>query len=85
MRRIKLHRRATKYLRRMPRDRQAQMISSLEDVAALDDISTHPNIRSRSGADGWFRLRVGGYRAILQPWDGTILYVDYISTRGSAY
>jgi mRNA-degrading endonuclease RelE of RelBE toxin-antitoxin system len=87
MRRIKLHRRATRYLRRMPQDRQGQMVRALEEVAALDDLNSHPNIRSLTGQSDCFRLRVGIYRAILQPQDGEdpILYVDYIGPRGDAY
>lgn len=88
MRRIILHRRATRYLRRMPRERQTQMVAALEEVAGLDDISTHPGIRKLTGQDGWYRLRVGVYRAILQPReDGQVevLFVDYIGPRGDAY
>ena len=89
MRKIKLHRRATKYFRRMPRDRQLQMVAELEAVAALSDIAEHPNISQMQGnPQGWFRLRVGGYRALLQPIDeppALILYVDYIGPRGDAY
>lgn len=88
MRRIILHRRATRYLRRMPRDRQAQMVTALEEVAGLDDISTHPGVRKLTNQDGWYRLRVGVYRAILQPReDGEVevLLVDYIGPRGDAY
>jgi mRNA-degrading endonuclease RelE of RelBE toxin-antitoxin system len=88
MRRIILHRRATRYLRRMPRDRQAQMVASLEEIAALPDITAHPGIRKLTGQDGWFRLRVGVYRAILQPKENgevEVLFVDYIGPRGDAY
>ncbi len=89
MRKIKLHRRATKYFRRMPRDRQLQMVADLEEVAALPDIAEHPNISHMQGnPQGWFRLRVGSYRAVLQPQDDPpepILYVDYIGPRGDAY
>jgi mRNA-degrading endonuclease RelE of RelBE toxin-antitoxin system len=88
MRRVVLHRRATRYFRRMPRDRQVQMVAELEEVAALAAINTHPNIRSMTGQIGWFRLRVGVYRAVLQSRDEdeqAILYVEYIGPRGDAY
>lgn len=49
MRQIKLHRRATQYLRRMPRDRQIQMVAVLEEVAGYLDINTHPGIRKLTG------------------------------------
>ncbi len=89
MRRIVLHRKATRYLRRMPRDRQRQMVKALEEVAACDDIEGHPNVRSLSGAyAGRCRLRVGVYRAILVlgvESGEDVLYVDYIGPRGDAY
>jgi mRNA-degrading endonuclease RelE of RelBE toxin-antitoxin system len=89
MRKIKLHRRAMKYFRRMPRERQLQMVKVLEEIAALPDIVEHPNVIHMQGnPQGWFRLRVGGYRALLQPRDlpqDQILYVDYIGPRGDAY
>ncbi len=88
MRQIKLHRRASQYLQRMPRDRQIQMVAALEEVAGYADISTHPNIRKLTAQDGWFRLRVGIYRAILKPQESMeveVLFVDYIGPRGDAY
>ncbi|NOY00825.1 MAG: hypothetical protein GXP30_14010 [Verrucomicrobia bacterium] len=48
MRPIVFHRRADKYLDRMPRDRQIQIITALEEVAALEDILQHPNIKIMS-------------------------------------
>ena len=89
MREIVLHRRAEKNLSRMPRPRQIQMLTALEEIAALGNISDHPNIRALSGElAGWFRLRVGVYRAILQPREikaAEVLYVAYIGPRGDAY
>jgi mRNA-degrading endonuclease RelE of RelBE toxin-antitoxin system len=88
VRQIKLHRRATQYLRRMPRDRQTQMVAALEEVAGYPDINNHPGIRKLTGQEGWFRLRVGSYRAILQPQDSgeiEVLFVDYIGPRGDTY
>lgn len=89
MRRISLHRRAVKYLRRMPRERQVEVVRALEDLAALPKPADHPNVRPLAGEfSGWFRLRVGAYRAIVQARkegaDETI-YVDYIGPRGDAY
>jgi len=88
MREVLLHRRAERYLRRMPKARQAQMVAVIEEVAATDEVSRHPRVRSMTGKDGWYRLRVGDYRAVFQPREeGTleILYVDYIGPRGDAY
>lgn len=89
MREVVFHRRAVKYLRRMPQDRQAEMFHALDQVAALEEVTSHPNVKALSGQlSGWYRLRVGVYRAIFKPLeeDGKeILYVDYIGTRGDAY
>jgi mRNA-degrading endonuclease RelE of RelBE toxin-antitoxin system len=89
MRRIVLHRRAVKYLRRMPRERQAQIVQALEEIAALQNLADHPNIKALTGEfAGWFRLRTGLYRSIVQPRRDDaeeILYVDYIGPRGAAY
>jgi mRNA-degrading endonuclease RelE of RelBE toxin-antitoxin system len=89
MRRGVLHRRAVKYLRCMPRDRQAQIVQALEEIAAMQNLSDHPNIKALSGEfAGWFRLRTGIYRSIVQPRRedaDEVLYVDYIGPRGDAY
>ena len=89
MREIVLHRRADNYLDRMPRHRQVQMLTALEEVADLGNISDYPSIRALSGElAGWFRLRAGVYRAILQPRQvkaAEVLYVAYIGPRGDAY
>jgi mRNA-degrading endonuclease RelE of RelBE toxin-antitoxin system len=89
MRRITLHRRAVKYLRCMPRDRQAQLVQALEEIAAAQNLGEHPQIKVLSGEfAGWFRLRTGVYRSIIQPrQEGAdeVLYVDYIGPRGDAY
>ncbi len=88
MRRILLHRRAVKYLRCMPRERQQQVVQALEEVATLQNVAAHPNIKPLAGVfEGWFRLRTGVYRSILQPRraeEEEILYVDYIGPRGDA-
>ena len=89
MRRIVLHHRAVKYLRRMPRERQAQIVQALEEIAALQNLTDHPNIKPLVGEfAGWFRLRTGVYRSLVQPRRDDAeetLYVDYIGPRGDAY
>ena len=89
MRAIVFHRRAARYLGRMPRDRAIQVRDALREVAALDDISSHPNLKQMGGnMTGWSRLRVGSYRAILQITVikvGEVLYVDAIGPRGDIY
>jgi hypothetical protein len=44
MRAVVLPRRAARYLSKMPRDRAIQVRDALREVAALDEISSHPNI-----------------------------------------
>lgn len=51
----------------MPGDRQAQMRSALQAVAALSDPASSPNVRPMSGDwVGCQRLRVGSYRVIFR-------------------
>ena len=73
----------------MPRDRQVQIVQALEEIAALQNLSDHPNIKALSGEfAGWFRLRTGVYRSIVQPRredTDEVLYIDYIGPRGDAY
>jgi mRNA-degrading endonuclease RelE of RelBE toxin-antitoxin system len=89
MRAIIFHRRAARYLSRMPRDRAAQVRDALRAVAECAAITDHPNVRSMSGGmAGWFRLRVGSYRVILQVTVieiDEVLYVDAIGPRGDIY
>ena len=89
MRAIVFHRRAARYLGRMPRDRAVQVRDALREVAALANIADHPNTKSMSGEmAGWSRLRVGNYRAILQLTVieiDEVLYVDAIGPRGDIY
>jgi mRNA interferase RelE/StbE len=89
MRAIVFHRRAARYLSRMPRDRAIQVRDALREVAELAAITDHPNIKSMIGTmDGWFRLRVGSYHAILQVTlmeIDEVLYVDAIGPRGDIY
>ncbi len=89
MRKVVFHRSAAKYLKRMPRDRAIQTRDTLREVAALPNISDHPGIRRMSGEmAGWFRLRLGSYRAILQVTlveIEEILYVGAIGPRGDIY
>jgi mRNA interferase RelE/StbE len=89
MRSIVFHRRAARYLSRMPRDRAVQVRDALREVAELAAITDHPNIKSMSGGmTGWFRLRVGSYRAILLVTvmeRDEVLYVDAIGPRGDIY
>lgn len=89
MRAVVLHRRAARYLSKMPRDCAIQVRDALREVAALDEISSHPNIKQMGGnMAGWSRLRIESYRAILQITIievDDVLYVDAIGPRGDIY
>jgi|GEM_PF-5994230 len=49
MQAIVFHRRAARYLIRMPRDRAVQVRDSLREVAALANIADHPGIKTIAG------------------------------------
>lgn len=89
MREILFHRRAARYFRCMPKDRAIQVRDALRAVAALSNITDHPDVkRMRGEMEGWSRLRVGSYRAILQITVielDEVLYVDAIGPRGDIY
>ena len=89
MRAISFHRRAARYLARMPRDRAIQVKDALKEVAELEEIASHSSIKSMSGEmANWSRLRVGGYRAILKVSEvggKEVLYVDTLGPRGDVY
>jgi mRNA interferase RelE/StbE len=89
MRAIIFHRRAARYLSRMPRDRAVQIRDALREVANLPNINDHSNVKPMSGQlTGWSRLRVGSYRAILQVTFveiDEVIYVDAIGPRGDIY
>lgn len=89
MRPVFYHRHAVRYLRRMPEDRKQQVKDSVNEVAALDDVLSHPNVRvMKAEWEGCFRLRVGGYRAIfrlvVEP-DGEAIEVLLVGPRGDIY
>ncbi len=73
----------------MPADLRIRMIAALEEVAALSELATHPDVRRMKGdKKDWHRLRLGSYRAIMKvvvKQVGEVLYVDYIGPRGDAY
>lgn len=89
MREISYHKRAVKYLQRMPVDRKEQIKAALAQIASLQDPLTDPNVKSMSGNwESCQRLRIGSYRAIyrLVEQDGlSCLEVLHVGTRGDVY
>jgi mRNA-degrading endonuclease RelE of RelBE toxin-antitoxin system len=87
---IQLHRRhAARYLKKIPKKRQVQIVAALEEVASLKDIRTHPAIKELSGdVEGVYRLRVGSYRVLLRLIKENqieVIFVDRIGPRGDVY
>lgn len=89
MREVAYHRHAARYLRRMPADRKEQLKAALDQLAGLEELLSHPNVKPMSGDwSGCLRLRVGVYRAIFRPVDdaaGSRLEVLQVGPRGNIY
>jgi mRNA-degrading endonuclease RelE of RelBE toxin-antitoxin system len=67
MHRLELARRALRSLRRIPQDRARSIFAALDELAALPDPSTHPNVKAMKGDwKGCLRIRIGSYRAVFQ-------------------
>jgi mRNA-degrading endonuclease RelE of RelBE toxin-antitoxin system len=65
MREISYHKRAVKYLQRMPVDGKERIKAAIARVALLEDPLSDPNVKPMAGEwESCQRLRVGGYRAI---------------------
>ena len=82
---VVVHRRAARYLRRLPADQTNRIKSRLRELA--EDPLGGPDVREMKGRwEGYFRLRVGSRRVIFFVDDGDqIVYVDHIGPRGDVY
>ena len=72
---------AIKYLERLDAPTRARFI------AAFTDLSKEPpqgDIKSMTGQSGYYRLRVGGFRALYRV-ENNIIFVTNIDPRGQAY
>ncbi len=85
MYRVVVHRRAARYLQRLPRSQRERIQSLLRDVA-LEPVR-RPNVKPMVGEwQGYYRIRVGDTRIIF--WLDTqemTVYVDHIGPRGDVY
>jgi mRNA interferase RelE/StbE len=82
--RIRFSKQALKYLRKMPKNRAEDLQSALEQIA--DGSQAYGGDLIRLSNSRYFRLRVGGYRAILDILDDElILLVLKIGARGDVY
>ena len=90
MRTVVYHRKAQRYMRKMPPARKEQLKAAVREVAALEDPLTHPNVRlMRGNREGCMRLRVGDYRAIFHTLEDSpnpeILEVLTVGSHGDIY
>jgi mRNA interferase RelE/StbE len=81
---IRYTKQALKYLRKMPASRAEDLRSALEQIAVGSQ--TYHGDLIRLSNSRFFRLRIGGYRAILDIADDELtLLVLKIGTRGDVY
>lgn len=56
---------ATRALRRIQRNRAVQIVGAIKELATHETPALHPNVKQMKGDyKGFYRLRVGNYRAI---------------------
>jgi mRNA interferase RelE/StbE len=78
---VKLRKEALKYLARMNEPMRSAMVKALEGLAEEPPLG---DVKRLQGQDGFYRLRVGNYRAIYRV-DGAEIIVRAIAPRGEAY
>jgi mRNA interferase RelE/StbE len=85
MSKVVIHRRALRYLQRLPQPERERVRAALLRLA--EDIVGNPGVIQMAGEwEGYQRIRVGNLRVIF--WhDETddIIYVDHIGPRGDIY
>jgi mRNA interferase RelE/StbE len=85
MYRVVVHRRAARYLQRLPHAQRGRLQSLLSDLA-LEPVR-RPDVKPMVGEwKGYYRMRVGDVRIIF--WLDTqemTVYVDHIGPRGEVY
>jgi len=91
MHRVEFHKKATKSLKKIPRDRALQILKAVRALASLEDPSSHHQVITMQGDwAGHWRMRVGDYRVIFQlisedEDDLLIVWVNHIGSRGGIY
>jgi mRNA interferase RelE/StbE len=82
---VVVHRRAARYLRRLPTDQREAIKRRLRELA--DEPDRRADLIEMKGRwKGYHRLRIGSHRLILF-LDGqeSVIYVDHIGPRGDVY
>ena len=84
MTRVIVHKRAAKYLRKLPAPDKERIKETLKQLEEKTDL---PGIKAMAGDwTGYYRLRIGNFRVIfwIEETDD-IIYVDHIGSRGDIY
>lgn len=82
---VVVHRRAARYLQRLPADRKEHIKDRLRALAA--DPSTYPGVQLMKGTwTGYQRIRIGSLRIIFTiDRPSQTLFVDHIGPRSDVY
>lgn len=85
MNRVIVHKRAAKYLKKLPYAMQNRIKETLRELAA--DPTSYSGVVQMSGNwAGYYRIRVGDVRIIYWPdAKNSVIYVDHIGPSGSVY
>lgn len=85
MYKVTIHRRASRYLKKLPTPEKENIKKSLRKLA-LDPFH-NPNVKHMVGEwKGYHRIRIGNVRVIF--WidqEEKMIYIDHISPRGDVY
>lgn len=83
--RVVVHRRAARYLQRLPTQEKNRIVTALQELAG--DPLKRPGVKAMLGRwSGYHRLRVGGTRIIFTVVaEKEVVYVDHIGPRGDVY
>ncbi len=61
MHQVKFHKRALRSLKRIPPDRQKQIVAAIDELADTDDPAAHHSVKAmRCNWKGHYRMRVEG-------------------------
>jgi mRNA interferase RelE/StbE len=78
---VQIHHIAGKYPDRLPEPALSRIKSAL---AGLGEEPPDGDIRPLAGQEGYFRLKIGGYRVLFRYRDNTV-FVTHIDPRGQSY
>lgn len=95
MHKVTYSRKAVRSLCRIPQDRSAQIVGSINELATYENLTLHPKVKQMKGNyTGFYRIRAGDYRAIFalnpdleaEPYKKLLLInVSAVGTRQGIY